>query len=188
MELFAEIRDTKLTDVHEHATETNEPPQAETPELGKEHQQPAQMTEDTAAFVAENNARNEIRDPLGSYFTRDSRVLILDRNNPHKQAVVSPPDAKSLDNFLVEAKKSRWIESMLHKKHCVAGMLTYLAKEAPELYVQVANNNRLDLAKAVPTIVTPSMASYLGLNDTQLELIGTPAQACRILSRLVGLT
>jgi hypothetical protein len=35
----------------------------------------------------------------------------------------------------------------------MAGMLTYLlAKEAPELYVQVADNNRLDLAKtAVPT-------------------------------------
>jgi hypothetical protein len=85
--------------------------------------------------------------------------------------VVSPPETKSLDNFLVEAKKSRWIESMLHKKHYMAGMLTYLAKEVPELYVQVANNNRLDLVKAVPTIVTLSMASYLGLNDTQLELL-----------------
>jgi hypothetical protein len=83
MELFAEIRDTQLTDVHEHATETNEPPQAETPEVGEEHQQPAQMTEDAAAFVAEINARNEIRDLLGSYFARDSRVLVLDRNNPH---------------------------------------------------------------------------------------------------------
>jgi hypothetical protein len=58
---------------------------------------------------------------------------------------------------------------MLHKKHCVAGMPTYLAKEALELCVQVANNNRLDLAKAVPTIMTLSMASCLGLNDTQLE-------------------
>ncbi len=71
------------------------------------------MSEDAAAFVAEINSRNEIRDLLGSYFTRDSRVLILDRNNPHKQVVVSPPDTKSLDNFLVEAKKSRWIESAL---------------------------------------------------------------------------
>jgi hypothetical protein len=86
MELFAEIGDAKLTDIHEHATETNEPPRAETPEVGEEHQQPAQMTEDAAAFVAEINARNEIRDPLGSYFTRDGRVLVLDRSNRHKQA------------------------------------------------------------------------------------------------------
>jgi hypothetical protein len=68
-------------------------------------------------------------------------VLVLDYNNPHKQAVVSPLDAKSLKKFLVEAKKSRWIESMLQKKYCVAGMLTCLAKEAPELHVQVGNNN-----------------------------------------------
>ena len=52
----------------------------------------------------------------------------------------------------------------------MAGILLYLEKEAPELYIQVADNDWLHLAKAAPMMVTLSMASYLGLNDTQLEL------------------
>jgi hypothetical protein len=167
----------KLTDsqVEEPEIERNEPPPVETPEADQQQQpppqEPTQTPQDAADFVAEINAKNEIRDLLGSYFSRDSRVLILDRNNRHKQVVVSPPETQTLKDFVVEAKKSKWIESMLHKKHYMAGMLTYLAKVAPDIYVQIADDNRLDLVKAVPTIVTLSMASYLGLNDTQLELL-----------------
>ena len=129
------------------------------------------MPQDAPDFVAEISAKNEIRDLLASKLARNSGVLILDRDNRHKQVVVSLPETKSLENFLVKAKKSRWIESMLHKKRCMEGMLTCLAKEAPELCIQVADNNQLDLVKAVPTIVTLSMASCLGLNDTQLKLL-----------------
>jgi hypothetical protein len=176
-ELLVEMAHKKLTDsqVEEAEIERNEPPPVETPEADQQQQpapqQQTQTPQDAADFVAEINAKNEIRDLLSSYFSRDSRVLILDRNNPHKQVVVSPPETKTLENFLVESKKSRWIESMLHKKHYMAGILTYLAKVALDIYVQVADNNRLDLVKAVPRIMTLSMASYLGLNDTQLELL-----------------
>jgi hypothetical protein len=60
---------------------------------------------------------------------------------------------------LVEEAKENIADIMLHKKHYMAGMLTYLEKEAPELYIQVADEHLLDLVKAVPMIVTLLMAS-----------------------------
>jgi hypothetical protein len=77
-ELVAEIGNTKLTDTHEEepTLRTNESPHVETPEVLPQEQQPAQITQDAAAaFVAEINAKNEIRDLLGSYFTREYLFL-----------------------------------------------------------------------------------------------------------------
>ena len=147
----------------------------ETPEADQQQQQVRQeQTQDAAAFVAEMTAKNDISNLLSSYFTRDSQVLTLDWNNPHKQLVVLPPKTKSLESFLVEAKKNRWIESILHREHYMEGMLTYdLAKEDPALYILVADNNRLDLVKVVPAILTLSMASYLGLNDTLTSILAS---------------
>jgi hypothetical protein len=118
--------------------------------------------------------------PLGGLKLKDSVMvpklqykkgsLIQLPNKTTNMVQLSSNECESRSKLVEEAKEN--IADMLHKEHySMAGMLTYLAKEAPEIYVQVAGNNRLDLVKAVPTIVTLSMASYLGLNDTQLELL-----------------
>jgi hypothetical protein len=57
--------------------------------------------------------------------------------------VVLPPDTQSTSTFEDEANRTGWIECLIDSEEKTRGMLTYLAKKAPEEYGNIASKRQL---------------------------------------------
>ena len=100
------------------------------------------------------------------------RVFHFEHRNGRKLRIVVPPDSQSTDAFVTEARKTNWVNDMLHSGHLVEGMLSYLARTRPDEYRKVGCQQRLNLnSKALTTSQTVAMARISGLNNAQLKKI-----------------
>lgn len=98
------------------------------------------------------------------------RVLTLEHRNGRMFRVVLPPDSRSSNSFVDDAKKSRWINQMLYSDQKKRGMLLYLAQTQPDIYVHVANQKKITLQSAVlKTPQTLALGRLTGINDTQMS-------------------
>jgi len=89
-------------------------------------------------------------------------VLTLDNKNGRKFSVVLPPDSTTSKSFVDDAKKSHWINQMLHTDEKKHGMLLYLAQTQRDACVCVANQKKILMQSSVlNTLVAFSLKEFL---------------------------
>ena len=102
----------------------------------------------------------------------NKRVFTLHTNNGRVLLVVLPPDTQSVDSFVETAKKTNWVDDMLKDKldNKLHGLLSYLARQQPTAYQEIAGQQRIQLTdRVLDTTQTVALRRLLGLNDQQLQ-------------------
>ena len=100
---------------------------------------------------------------------KNERVLVLEHKNGRRLRLFIPPDCQNTKSFVDEAKRTHWINDMLHNDVQRDGVLLYLAKTQPETYLKVANARKLRISPEVlNTPQTIALGRLCGLNDTQM--------------------
>jgi len=100
------------------------------------------------------------------------RVLTLEHRNWRKLCVILPPESQTSNAFVDEAKKSCWVNDMLHSEVQQQGMLLCLAQAHPDVCLKVGKQKRINLQKsALSTPQTIALGRLTGINDSQLQKI-----------------
>jgi len=100
----------------------------------------------------------------------NQRVLTLEHKNGRKFRVVVPPESQSPKSFVEEAKRSRWINDMLHTDVLRRGMLQHLAVTQPKAYLRVAHQKKIRVSThALNTPQTLALGRLTGINGTQMS-------------------
>ena len=98
------------------------------------------------------------------------RVLSLEHRNGRLLWVILPPDSAAAKAFVEEAKRSKWMQEMLHSEVQQQGVLMCLAQQHPATCVSIGNEKKLLLQAAVLTTPqTVALGRLTGLNNSQME-------------------
>jgi hypothetical protein len=101
---------------------------------------------------------------------RNERVFQLQHRNGRRLLVVLPPDFQSVSAFEEEAKRTKWVDTMLNTDERVEGMLSHLAKTNPKVYEKVGKNRKISMKPAIlSTTQTIALAQVGALNDTRMK-------------------
>lgn len=86
--------------------------------------------------------------------------------------MILPPESQTSNTFVDEAKKSCWVNDMLHSEVQQQGMLLCLAQAHPDVCLKVGKQKRINLQKsALSTPQTIALGRLTGINDSQLQKI-----------------
>ena len=100
------------------------------------------------------------------------RVLTLEHKNGRKFRVILPPDSQSAKAFIDDAKKTQWVNMMLHSESQRRGMLLCLATTQPKAYLRVGEQKKIRITmSALNTAQTLALGRLAGINDTQLARV-----------------
>lgn len=103
---------------------------------------------------------------------KKERVFQLEHRNGRRLLVVLPPDTLSVAAFDDEARRTSWVSTMLNTEERLEGMLLHLAKNHPDMYVQVGKRRRLSMKTvALNTAQTVALARVGALNDVRLRSV-----------------
>jgi hypothetical protein len=136
----------------------------------EEEQQPATTADE---FIAELKEEVVLQSLLHRrVLEKKERVFTLEYKNGRRMLVVLPPDTQSAATFEEEANRTGWIETMLNNQEKTIGMLTYLAKKAPDTYGQIGSKRKLLTQPIVlDTAQTVALARVGNLNDDRLAKV-----------------
>lgn len=137
----------------------------------KEREEMKLMTvcDDENEFVKKylNQTSTRLRIALTDEISQSKRVFPIENKRGGFTKLVVCPKTKTVDNFLVEARKSRWIDELLDDEVQVNGMTTYLFKHHPHLFLE--DNARV--TREIPTENTRALMSEIGLLGWQQETL-----------------
>jgi len=101
---------------------------------------------------------------------KNQKVLTLEHKNGRSFRVILPADSQSTKSFIDDAKKTRWVDQMLCTDVHREGMLVYLAKTVPDVYLKVAEVNNIRVqTEVLTTPQTLALGRLTGVNDTQMS-------------------
>jgi len=107
---------------------------------------------------------------LHKQFVQKEQVITLEHKNGRKLRIILPPESTTSQAFVDEAKKTRWVQKLLHSDVQQKGMLLHLALKHPVSYVSIANQKKLQLQSAIlSTPQTLALGHLSGINGTQME-------------------
>jgi len=96
-------------------------------------------------------------------------ALKRDHSNGKDQYVVNRPFLQTIDGFIEEAKRSKWIEELLPTSNYRLAFLKYMAIHHMLDYQQVGQVYGCEIIQTVDTYKAEGIQSSIGLNSTQME-------------------
>jgi hypothetical protein len=133
------------------------------------HQQEDEPLEVPAETVGADDEAADLGLQLKSFFTRKQRTLTIATNNGKDQLVVNRPFLQTIDGFITEAKRSKWIEDLLPTQDYRLAFLKYMAVHHTKDYQQVGRVYGSEIKQTVGTYEVAGLSTHIGLNSTQLE-------------------
>jgi len=124
---------------------------------------------DFAIVLSRMKEETMLQNLLHKRLLNNQRVLLLEHKNGRRLRVILYPDAQSIKSFVDEAKRSQWVNKMLHSDVQKEGLLVFMVKTQPDMHLRVAKERKLRVTVSVlNTPETLALGRLTGVNDTQM--------------------